>query len=152
LISYFCIILPGGFLFAENYKRLGLSRRKRLFQALSLSWFVLFLLSIAYLPERFYWISELIHLAFPVGMLLLQNPHYQRWRDKTDFEIPAAPIQKPLVLSVLFALVLFAGIAAKDWYLQNRLENRMEEAQQAYMDGNFAESTRILKALEQDYP
>jgi hypothetical protein len=152
LISYFCIIVPGGLLFAENYRRLGFPARKRPFQVISIGWFLLFMVSAATLPGHYYWVTELLHLLFPVGMILLQNPIYQKWREATDDAVPLASLQRPLLLSVLFALLLFAGIAGRDWYLQHRLEQEMQFAHDAYLSGNYDDALKRLHELEQEYP
>jgi len=152
LISYFCIILPGGLLFAENFERLGKAGWKLGVQLLTLFWFFLMMASIAWLPANLTWISELVHLIFPVGMIFLQNPSYQKWREETEDMVPKASLSKPILASVLFALFLFSAIVAKDWYLRHRLEKRMSQAAEAYTQGQYEQSTRILRSLQHDYP
>jgi tetratricopeptide (TPR) repeat protein len=152
LISYFCIILPGAWLFAENYKRLGCPRLVVPYRAISLVWFVLFIAAIAYLPSDYSWAAEVVHLAYPIVMILLQNAAWQRWREQTDDLIPTAALGKPIVLSVMFALFVFGAIAGKDWYLQYKLERQMELAQEHFMQGRFTESVRLLQAMKMDYP
>jgi tetratricopeptide (TPR) repeat protein len=152
LISYFCIILPGGFYFAQNYQLIGLPQRKLPFQLITVSWFLVFIFCVAFLPDNWFWLAELVHIAFPVSMILLQYPHYNNHKEQSAEDLPNASIQKPTLLSVLFALILFAGIAARDWYYQYSLEQKMGIAQDAYLEGRFAESISVLRDLEPDYP
>lgn len=152
IIAYFCLLLPGMVLFALNFEKLGKPRFKQAFMLAGILFFCFMLAAWMYLPERYDWALEILHIGVPVGIAAWQHPLYRKQIDDDSNEVYPESLLKPAILSILFLLVFVASVLGFEWWRHEQLKKKMATAMELYDTGSLQEAANLLKEIRNNYP
>lgn len=145
IISFFCLVLPAGILFAFNFEKLGKPKLRNPVLLGSVLYFLLLVISWVYLDKQYDFIPETAVLAYSIGMPLWQYPLFRKLRD--DELIEAEALVKPTLLSLLFAVFVGMIIMGWNWRVHKVTGQKLLEAQEYYLEGRYTDSRNVLKRI-----
>lgn len=151
IIGYFCLLLPGFILFAQNFERLEKANYKKPVLIIGSLVFLAMVFGWIFLPPSFDTALQIAHLVIPIGMALWQYPIYRQQIDQSD-DVEVQSLLKPALLSIVFALLLISLGITWNWWKHEQLKVQMQEALSAYNDGDLNRSVVLLKEIIETNP
>jgi tetratricopeptide (TPR) repeat protein len=152
LIAFFFTFLPAGIMLGENYERLGKKQLKWPVIIATILMYSVFLWAVIFIPDGYNWLFQVIHVSSSIGIALLQRPLFEKVRDEQDEDFKSASFLFPGLYSAAYIIVFFGGLISYQWYSHSESEKLLSEAQNAYLQGDFAVSIDLLKSLIEKEP